>query len=147
MPSTIHPKERGQRSEAAVLHAFVRRGITVLQPFGDSERYYLVIEASGRFYRVQVKTGRLKDGRIQFATRSTGTHTRKVEKEGYEGEVDVFAAYSPEMERTYIVPLSEAPKTTMSLRVEAADKDSPNINWAEKFRLDCWLSQKIDSQS
>jgi len=35
---TEHPKLRGQRSEAAVLHAFVSRKIPVLQPFGDNER-------------------------------------------------------------------------------------------------------------
>jgi hypothetical protein len=134
----VHPKEKGQRSEAAIVFEFVRRGLTVLEPFGDNERYDVVIEESGSFYRVQIKTGRLENGRIQFETRSSGTLTRKIKKEGYEGEIDVFAVYSPEIEEAFIVPVSKAPKTTMGLRVEESEKSLPNINWAEDYTLEKW---------
>ncbi|HKJ59717.1 MAG TPA: group I intron-associated PD-(D/E)XK endonuclease, partial [Halobacteriales archaeon] len=91
MSGEMHPKEQGQLSEAAVIFEFVRRGLTVLEPFGDNERYDIVVEEQGEFYRIQVKTGRMVNGRIQFETRSSGTLTRKIRKEGYEGVIDVFA--------------------------------------------------------
>ncbi|WP_137286697.1 group I intron-associated PD-(D/E)XK endonuclease [Halorussus salinisoli] len=129
----------GQQSEAAVIFELVRQGLTVLEPFGDNERYDVVVEETGKFYRVQIKTGRLENGRVQFGVRSSGTLTRKVQKEGHEGEIEVFAAYSPEIERTFVVPIAEAPKTTMGIRVEESDKSSPNINWAEDYTLEKWV--------
>ena len=139
MTETSHPKELGQRSEAAVLYDFVQRGLTVLEPFGDNERYDFAVEEGGEFYRVQVKTGRLENGRVQFETRSSGTLTRAVEKEGYEGQIDVFAIHSPDLERTYVVPIDDAPKTTMGLRIAEAKKASPNINWAEEYECSKWI--------
>ena len=135
----MHPKQRSQCSEAAILFEFTRRGVTVLEPFGDNERYDFVVEICGRFYRVQVKTGRLNNGRVQFETRSSGTLTRKVKKEGYDGQIDIFAVYSPDLEQSYIVPIDEAPRTSMGLRVEQAQKDSPNINWADDFSMAAWI--------
>jgi hypothetical protein len=136
---TPHPKQRGQQSEAAVLFEFVSRGLSVLQPFGDNERYDLVVEISGTFYRVQVKTGRLENGRVQFETRSSGTLTNKISKRGYDGEIDVFAVYSPERRETFVVPIEDAPETSMGLRVSAAQKQSPNINWAADYSVERWL--------
>lgn len=139
MNTTDHPKEKGQRSEAAVIFEFVKRGITVLEPFGDNERYDLVVESRGTFFRIQVKTGRLDTGRVQFETRSTGTLTRKVAKESYTGEIDFFAVYSPDLEETYVIPEEDTPETTMGLRVSPAKKKSPNINWAKDYLIDEWL--------
>ena len=139
MSEDIHPKERGQQSEAAVLFEFVRHGLTVLEPFGDNERYDVVIEADEEFHRIQIKTGRLENGRVQFETRSSGTLTRKVAKEKYDGDIDAFAVYAPEIERTFVVPIADAPDTTMGLRVKASKKASPNINWAEDYSIEKWL--------
>ncbi|WP_396611417.1 group I intron-associated PD-(D/E)XK endonuclease [Haloferax sp. S1W] len=141
MKDISHPKRRGQCSEAAVLFEFTRNGITVLEPFGDNERYDFVVELGGRFFRVQVKTGRLTNGRVQFETRSSGTLTRRVKKEGYDGQIDIFAVYSPDLEQAYVIPIDDAPSTSMGLRVENANKKSPNINWADDFRLSDWIEQ------
>ncbi|WP_136716837.1 group I intron-associated PD-(D/E)XK endonuclease [Halorientalis salina] len=135
-----HPKRRGQQSEAAVIYELVRRGITVLEPFGDNERYDIVVEYDSKFFRVQIKTGRVANGCVRFETRSSGTLTRKIKKEGYEGQVDLFAVHTPEVERTFIIPISKAPKTSMSLRIEKAEKSSPNINRAEEYSLNSWIS-------
>jgi hypothetical protein len=139
---TIHPKSRGQQSEAAVLHAFVSRGIPVLQPFGDNERYDIVVEIADTFYKIQIKTGRLENGRVQFETRSSGTLTRNIGKEGYEGQIDAFAVYSPDSGDTYVIPISDAPRTSMSLRIEEPEKASPNVNWADDFGIDSWMSAR-----
>ncbi|QPV64588.1 hypothetical protein I7X12_08240 [Halosimplex litoreum] len=136
-----HPKAQGQKSEAAVLHELVQRNLTVLEPFGDNERYDFVVEIDDSFQRFQVNTGRLENGRVQFETRSSGTLTRKVKKEGYEGDADYFAVYSPDLEETYVVSVAEAPETTMGLRVEETEKSSPNINWAEDYHIDTWREE------
>jgi PD-(D/E)XK nuclease superfamily protein len=48
----------GDMTEAVVMAEFVKAGFPALIPFGENHRYYLVIEAGGRFLRVQCKTAR-----------------------------------------------------------------------------------------
>ena len=81
----------------------------------------------------------MENGCVQFETRSSGTLTRRIDKQGYEGAIDVFAVYSPDLERTYVVPISDAPKTSMGLRVDAAKKRSKRINWAGDYAIENWL--------
>jgi len=44
-------KAIGEISEAIVLAEFLKMGFPVLLPFGDNQRYDMVIEAGGRFLR------------------------------------------------------------------------------------------------
>ena len=59
-------KDVGERSEAQVLAALLKLGKVVLMPYGDNQRYDFVVEDGGEFIRVQCKTGKLKDGRVNF---------------------------------------------------------------------------------
>jgi PD-(D/E)XK nuclease superfamily protein len=59
-PLSTHPVDVGQRSEAAILAAFVERGFEVLLPWGTNHRYDMVLDLGDRFLRVQCKTGRLR---------------------------------------------------------------------------------------
>jgi hypothetical protein len=52
----VHTKVAGDTTEAVVMAEFVKAGFPVLIPFGENHRYDLVIEAGGRFLRVQCKT-------------------------------------------------------------------------------------------
>jgi hypothetical protein len=60
MPNT---KVAGDITEAVVLAEFLRAGFPVCVPFGDNQRYDLVVEAGGRFLRVQCKTASLTGDR------------------------------------------------------------------------------------
>jgi hypothetical protein len=62
-------------AEAVMLAEFLRAGFPVLLPFGDNRRYDLVVEAGGRFLRVQCKTASQCGGGacIRFKARS-GVH-------------------------------------------------------------------------
>jgi hypothetical protein len=53
-------------TEGMVLSAILRSGRTVLLPFGDQEDYDMVMEDQGKFFRIQCKTGRLKNGSVHF---------------------------------------------------------------------------------
>lgn len=52
----MQTKIKGDISEAKALFEFQKRNIPVLLPWGDKERYDMVIELSNHFFRVQVKT-------------------------------------------------------------------------------------------
>jgi hypothetical protein len=128
--------EVGQRTEATILAELVKRGYTVLTPFGFNHRYDVVLDCGDRFVRAQCKTGRLRDGVILFPTRSTRSNRRGVYSRGYVGEADLFLVFCPETDRIYAVPVQDAGKTGGSLRVDpTANKQMKKIVWAVDYEL------------
>ena len=59
-------KALGDRSEAVVLAELIQAGYKVSIPFGEDQRYDLILDDAGVLSRVQVKTDRLRDGAILF---------------------------------------------------------------------------------
>ncbi|WP_420823878.1 group I intron-associated PD-(D/E)XK endonuclease [Sulfurifustis variabilis] len=115
----MHPKTTGDITEAAVLTALLQAGKAVLRPFSENHRYDLAIdEGDGRISRVQCKTGRLKDGAIEFKTCSSQAHRGKGTR-AYHGDIEYFGVYCPETGRSYLVPVTACQTTRVAkLRVE-----------------------------
>ena len=65
-----HPVDVGLRTEATILSELLKRGYQILVPQGQNQRYDLVLDVDGSFLRVQCKTGRLRNGCIEFSARS-----------------------------------------------------------------------------
>jgi PD-(D/E)XK endonuclease len=131
-----HPVDVGQRSEAAVLAAFVKHGYRVLTPFGVNHRYDFALDMGDRFLRVQCKTGRLRRGVILYAAESTRVNTRRSHRRGYAGETDLFAIYCPDTDGVYVVPLEEAASARSSLRIDPpANGQARRIRWAVDYEL------------
>ncbi|HEY4433318.1 MAG TPA: group I intron-associated PD-(D/E)XK endonuclease, partial [Candidatus Cybelea sp.] len=59
-------KAVGDLSEAVVLAELIQAGYKVSLPFGEGQRYDLILDNEGVLSRVQVKTGRLRNGAILF---------------------------------------------------------------------------------
>jgi len=137
-----HPKQKGINTEAIIRAELIRRDVTVLEPFGDNERYDFVVEVDDDSHRIQCKTGRWDSGCVVFQTRSTGVLTHENVRETYDGQVDYFAVYSYKTGDVYLVPIGEVGSSSMSLRVEDPEISSPNINWADDYlleeRLECF---------
>lgn len=132
----MEPHRKGDLTEAIVLTELRRRSIAVSRPFGDNERYDLVAEREdGALVTVQVKTGWLTDGRIEFSTQSTHTNGQGHVRKRYDGDVDVFVIYCYETETMYLVGEQEF-DTSISLRVDDPDVHHRNINWATDFEFD-----------
>jgi hypothetical protein len=107
--STAHPVDDGDRTEAIVIAALVRRGYRVLRPLSANQRYDLVLDLGDRFLRVQCKTGRLRNGAVRFSTRSCRSDTRRTYVRSYScDEADVFLVHSPETERIYAVAVGDS---------------------------------------
>ena len=134
-PST-HPVDVGQRTEAVILAELVRRGYRVLTPFGFNHRYDLVLDVDGRFVRVQCKTGRLRNGCVVFQARSVRANRTGWFGRAYEGEVDLFVVYCPELARLYAVPIEVAPHGGGRLRIDpTANNQARGVRWAADFEL------------
>jgi hypothetical protein len=127
---------RGQRTEAIVLAALVRRCYRVLTPFGTNHRYDLAIDLGDRVLRAQCKTGRPRRGTILFHARSIRSNTRGTYCRTYDDEIDLFFVYCPQTDRIYVVPVEEATATVGALRVApTANGQTKRIRWARQYEL------------
>lgn len=128
----------GTTTEGMVLAAILKSGKTVLLPFGNQQDYDLVMEDGGCFYRIQCKTGRLRQGSVQFnlytmaQEAGTGRHVRR----HYGDKIDMYGVYCPEIEKTYLVPRSEVGVAVGILRVNPpGNNQSKNIRWAKDYEI------------
>lgn len=129
------PKEIGEVSEAQVIAALLRAGKVVLQPFGDSQRYDLVVDNRGTFIRVQCKTARLKKGCLAFPTCSSQSH-RGRGKQDYRGQIEFFGVYCRELDKVYFVPVDEVPKTEAALRLKPSKNgQQKGVRLASQFEF------------
>ncbi len=132
-------KSVGDRSELEVMGALIRNGYRIALPFGENHRYDLIADDGERLYRVQVKTGRLRNGSIRMACCSTHGHRRKLGERStrsYRGEVDFLAVYCPETKKVYLLPESELVQLYGYLRVDPPKNgQARKIRWARQFEL------------
>ena len=128
--------EMGDVTEATVVAELTRRGVTVALPFGDNERYDLVIETpDARFLRAQVKTGWTDEGVVNFRGYSQHTNAQGNVPKKYDGDIDCFLVYSHVYESMFFVWEDEI-DFAMSIRVEQPEQDHESINWAGDYEFD-----------
>jgi hypothetical protein len=130
------PSQKGERSEAAILHALVASGRVVLMPWGASQRYdFAIDEGGGRVTRVQCKSGDYRHGCIYFRTASADR--RRPNGDPYSGQVDAFAVYCPQLHTAYLIPIADIPARQLAaLRIELpANGQVGGIRWAKPYEL------------
>jgi hypothetical protein len=134
-----HPKDVGDRSTLAVMAALQRLGHEVYLPFGENTRCDLVLEAEGELVREQCKTGRLRDGAVQFHLCSNYGHHRNPQTyhRDYKGQVDYFAVYCPETSGVYLIPINDLPgRWRAFLRVDPPlNQQRRNVRFATKYEI------------
>lgn len=131
----MNTKAKGNVSVGAVMSRLMKAGRTVLLPIGDNERYDLVIEEGGKFTRIQVKTGHFHKGAIRVNVCSTNLENGKWIKHGYQGQIDCFGIYCPELDKVYIVPVTKN-TVAMTLRLTPAkNKQNACIHQAKDYEL------------
>lgn len=125
----MNPKAIGEISEGVILAALLKRGKRVLLPFGNNQRYDMVIDDDGEFIRAQVKTGWVAKGCVKFMTCSTNGF--KATHAEYTNEADLFMVYCPVNEKIYSIPVADCPSRMASLRLEPT-RGGPKstIRWA-----------------
>jgi len=112
-----NPKAVGERSEAMVFAYLVQHGELVAIPFGDNQRYDLLLDKGERILRIQVKTGRLlADGTVTFPACSSQNHRGRGTR-NYRGECDYFAVFCPGNRKIYFVPVEACGTSAAKLRV------------------------------
>jgi hypothetical protein len=137
--SVQHPKDIGDRSTLAIMFALHTQGNAVLVPFGENTRYDLVVDNGSSLRRVQCKTGRLRNGAVLFATCSCYGHHGSTAnpRRDYQGEVDDFAVFCPELGSVYLIPIEDIPVRNLgTLRVDPpANGQVKNVRFAATYEI------------
>lgn len=93
-------KSDGEASEAAFLARACSLGFSVATPWGDSNRYDLLIDAGHGFWRVQVKSSqRFAEGR--YRVKNGGSQQSPYTAD----QIDFIAAHLVPLDLWYIVPI------------------------------------------
>ena len=129
----MNTKQKGDISEGQVLAAFLKNGLNVLVPFGDRNRYDFVVECSDRFIRVQVKTGRLTRNSVRFNAYSTTTENGRWKMVSYKGQIDLFAVYSPDLDKIFVVPPEKCRERDTCLSITGRSRNGHVMLMASDF--------------
>lgn len=130
-------KSIGEISEAKLLACLLEKGWLISIPFGERGKYDLIADTGEELLRIQVKTGRLRNGVVLFNTRTSHYH-RGGADENYKGKADLFGVYCPDLDSTYLVPVDRAGTGACSLRVEAAKTKANNqygMRYAKEYEV------------
>lgn len=125
--------EKGNLSEAKVTSKLLDIGVNVLIPFGGGHRYDLVIERSGKFYRIQVKTGRIYNGQLVF---NVCSNNKGYKRQSYHDDVEYIVVYCIENDMCCVIPIQETGKSEMKLRlITSGDNCGSHIRYAHDYLL------------
>jgi hypothetical protein len=129
-------KQKGEETEARLVHELISSGHSVSTPFGDNEECDIVVDDGTDLHQVQCKTGwETEKGTVRFDTHSQTTRAGEYYASTYHGEIDAFLVWFPPTESLFWIDIKEATSQKMELRFDA-DIDHPSINWAGDYEFD-----------
>lgn len=138
--SRIDGKRIGNIGEAETLAAFVRLGVPVFTPFGDSETADLLAEFGGRAQRIQCKSSARRSKTKTSVVFQIGHRMRNgdamVGKQYEEGEVDYFALCNRINGDIYLFPWTPDIKRNVSIVVDPVARHTKCLHYAEDFLLE-----------
>ena len=103
----MNPKRRGSQYESAFVTQALKRGLDILEPYGDYMPYDVMVQnGDGRIQRVQVKgtSSQIKNKPGYKVIAASGNATKApINPE----EVDVLAAYVEPEDTWYVIPVKK----------------------------------------
>ena len=143
--TTTNSNAKGAIAELEIAAAAVKLGIP-FKPLSEHSRADLVLEIGNQFMRVQCKWGRLSpSGDVVIVMLRTSRYTPRgqVLRTYDEHEIDLFAVYCGELDRSFLLPASRwAGKQCIHLRVAPPrNRQLACINLADDFTFDGAVAQ------
>jgi PD-(D/E)XK endonuclease len=135
---------RGNAAEGAVLQALVAADIDVLIPFGSGQSFDLAAVTPTAILRVQVKSGRLRNGCVMFNTASTDHGRGRLD---YRGRADVLAVHVASISRVFMVPVDDCPGYVGVLRLDPPrNNQRRRVRFAEDYAFERWLESQASQR-
>jgi PD-(D/E)XK endonuclease len=139
--------QKGAVAETAIAFAAIKLGIGVYRPLFEGGRFDFIFEVGGELYRIQCKWApRAGDTLVVrcYSARRTRDGLRR--RTYTAAEIDAIAAYSPDLDRCFVIPISVmGARPEMRLRIAPCRNNQRNrINWADDFAFEAlnWLPRR-----
>jgi hypothetical protein len=110
----VNSKAKGELSEAIILAHLLKKGFSVSIPFGNNQRYDMIVDDGVTLSKVQCKTAHTNNGCAVFNTSSVNGFTSK--KTHYVGQIDYFLVYHPETGSIFKVPVNDVGRSSVLIR-------------------------------
>jgi hypothetical protein len=133
----MNSKDKGNLAELAAAKKIISKDMSVAFPFGDNERYDLIIDNGQQLEKAQVRKASKRDNYIVFKCYSNHRSEGEIKRDTFEeSEIDCFLVWYQEKEKIYKVPIEESPKTEMRLRLRRTENNQrKNVNWADDYKI------------
>jgi hypothetical protein len=135
----LTPSQKGAAAEAAITAMTIELGLVVLRPFPEGRRYDLMIDLEPELLRVQCKMARRVSGALLVALQTNRCTPNGYVSTAYTAaEIDVIAAYSPELHRGFLIPIEEAAgRRAIHLRLDPTkNNQAQRIKWARDYEFE-----------
>jgi hypothetical protein len=140
----MNPSQKGAAAEWAIIAEAIKLGVVVLRPLVEGCRYDLMFDIDGRLVRVQCKSAPRRDDVIVVNARTSRHTPRGYVRTRYSAaEVDAIAAYCPEVDRCYFIPIRDVRgRAMMHLRLSRARNNQEfAITYAEQYEFSGAIAQ------
>ena len=138
----LTPSQKGAAAEAAITAAVIQLGLTVLRPLCEGRRYDLIVDLEPELLRVQCKLARRVKGVLVVRTETCRfTPNGYIRKPYSSAEIDAIAAYSPEVRRSFLIPMAPISACReISLRLEPTrNNQAEGVRWARDYELESMI--------
>lgn len=133
----MNSKQKGNITELECMLAFIKQGYNVLTPYGDCERYDFVVDANGKFIRIQSKTSSSDDNgaSFKFSGRSCNRKDGKIIHHQYTNEeIDYFSTIFDG--KCYLIPVEECGSDKRLRILPTKNGQTRGISWAKNYELE-----------
>lgn len=133
----MNSKQKGNITELECMLAFIKHGYNVLTPYGDCERYDFVVDAKGKFIRIQSKTSKSDDNgaSFKFSGKSCNRKDGKIVSHLYTNEeIDYFSTIFEG--KCYLIPVEECGSDKKLRILPAKNGQIRGISWAKDYELE-----------
>jgi Holliday junction resolvase-like predicted endonuclease len=120
----MHKKTKGSIAELAVAQRLMKEGFAISFPFGENQRYDLIAERNGRFWRIQVKYSTPKNETLRVNCRSSNNWSVK---KYTSDEIDLIAIYDGHGGEVYFVECSDFKDNMLTLRLQPTKNNQEKL--------------------
>jgi hypothetical protein len=144
--SELTTDQKGAIAEAAIASAAIRLDVGVYRPMFEGGRYDLIFDLGNRLLRVQCKWAPRQGDVVLVRCRSCRRTRDGLRHRGYTPtEVDVIAAYCPDIDRCFLISADRLDgRVELLLRiVPSRNNQRSGVNWADDFAFDARLKTLV----
>jgi len=134
----LTPSQKGAVAEARITGAAIELGLTVLRPLCEGRRYDLMIDLDPALLRVQRKLAQHRGGVLCVRLCTSRYTPRGYVRTSYTAEeIDAVGAFSPELQRCFLMPIDEiSGRTGIHLRLDATkNNQAEGVKWARDYEF------------